>query len=313
MKYCTKCNQEFIPDRKTQRFCSFNCKVSFFNDLKRKEPKKEVSCIICQKAFMTYKQGHKCCSQECRHTYYLNNSRKRWREIMGKPAVRNNILARSSRNIPLTEFQKEIIYGSILGDSSLALVPSNQLHSLHLGHSEKQLDYLIFKGGLLNHLFQAKPNKGEPNSSSLGGSPYYTLSSISHGGLTSIYGIFYRNNKRFITYRVLNLLTPTSLLIWYLDDGCKLERFNACKICTNRYSLSEVKMMSNWFWKKFKIKTTAQQCKKKSLSNPLEIKTYYNLYFLKESTEKFFELLRKSPIYESLPDCMKYKLYKKIY
>lgn len=307
MKYCTKCNKEFVPIRITQHLCSFNCKVMFFNDLKRKEPKKEVLCLVCQKPFITFKQGHKCCSQECRHTHYLENSRKRWREIMGKPAVRNNILARTSRNVPLTELQKEIIYGSILGDGSMVLIKSNQLHSLRLGHSEKQLDYLLFKINLLGHLFQAKPSKCEKIG--LGNSPYYTAASISHGGLTSIYGIFYRNKQRFITYRTLDLLTPTSLLIWFLDDGCKIGRFNSCKISTNRYSFSEVKMMSNWFWKKFKIKTTVQQHKKKSLSNPLEIKTYYNLYFLKESTDKFFKLLRTSPIYESLPDCMKYKLY----
>jgi len=220
---------------------------------------------------------------------------------------RSVLLARESRKQPLSSLQKEIIYGAILGDGCTEK-QRNGLHSLRLGHSEKQLPYLLFKVNLLGILFQAKPSKSEK--SGFGISPYYRISSISHGDITSNIGFFYRNGKRLITQQTLDILTPTSLLIWYLDDGTNIKRFGSCSIASNRYSLSENRMVSKWLWHKFRIETTIQERKKILLDNPEQFKIYYSIYITKGSTDRFFTLLKQSPIFEAVPECMKYKFLK---
>jgi len=168
----------------------------------------------------------------------------------------------------------------------------------------KFIQYLLLKIKLLDFLFQTKPNCSKNKSSFINSNNYYQISSISHPELTNIYQLFYRNKKRLITYKTLNALSPTSLLIWYLDDGTNIKRFNSANIATNRYSKSEVRMVSRWFWHKHRIKTTVQQNKRKTNN---EIKIYYTLYILKKSTPDFFSLLKKSPIFKQIPDCMAYK------
>lgn len=296
---CTTCQKNFIGYRINTRFCSNECKVNFFNALKRKEPSKEVACGICSKKFMTWKMGHRFCSEECRHTSFLE-----WQRSQPRKTDKSYLKADEAKKQPLSDIQKEIIYGSALGDGCLQLVPCNNLHVLRLCHGEKQLPYLETKIKHLGSLFQAKPHKNEI--SGYGGDPWYSISSISHHGITELYHFFYRNKRRHITWKTLDLLTPTSLLIWYLDDGTNIKRFGSCNIATNAYSMSEVRMMKQWFWKEHRIKATVQQKKKRSLDGKEKI--FWCLYFLKEDTPKFFTLLRQSPIFHDIPDCMSYKL-----
>ena len=302
-KQCIKCNKSYIADRFNSRFCSIACKVSFFNNLKRKEPSKEVLCGICDKPFMTWKKGHKFCSKECLHQHYIIVWRKRSNDI--RKTDRSILKANESRKILLSSLQKEIIYGAILGDGCLKPVPSNNLHSIALGHCEKQLPYLEMKVDLLQILFQAKIKLSKQYNNIYGQGNYYRISSISHPDLTNIYHFFYRGIKRHITYKTLDLLTPTSLLIWHLDDGCNIKRFQTYYLATNRYTLSEVRMLSKWFWHKHRIKTTVQLRKKKTVDNQQKI--YCCLYFVKEYAPKYMSLLKESPVFDLIPECMRYK------
>jgi hypothetical protein len=300
-KKCIVCGKNYAANRNIQRFCSITCKTEYFNSIKRLSPKKDIPCEKCGKVFTTFKTGHSFCSKECRHDHDILNGRRAYDKI--RKTNISILTAISSRNKRLSSIQKEIIYGSLLGDGHLALIPSNSLYALGLCHSEKQLDYLLFKIKKLDFLFQAKPYRYMRENTK---SAIYSIKSISHGDITSIYNYFYRLKKRKITWKTLNLLTPTSLLIWYLDDGCNIPCYGSCKICTNAYSMSEVRMLSKWFWKKFKIKTTVQQQRKKTLDG--NIKIYYSLYILKEYTSVFFNVLRSSEIFKEIPNCMSYKL-----
>ena len=208
-------------------------------------------------------------------------------------------LANLAKNIPLTSTEKEIIYGTLMGDGCLILQTDN-FHRLSLCHCKRQLEYILFKKKCLNNIFlnqECKPYTRKD------GKVQFNAHSISHKDLTNIYGLFYRSKKKFISRKLLNLLTPTSLIFWYLDDGSLMKASgNAAIFCTDSFTLSEVKAIKIWFWQKFRVETNIM-----TVSGGFSDKQYYRLRLNQENTNKLFSIMMTSPHFNQIPQSMKYK------
>ena len=161
-------------------------------------------CPICKNKFEAKRRDSTFCSRKCLYKDY-NDKRPRKTD---KSYIKANHLR--GKHIP--QNQLEIIYGTLIGDGSLIL-QTNNFHRLSFCHSEKQLEYLKYKKKLLDSIFiQTKCNK-YINKNNI----QYHSHSISHKDLTNIFGLSHRNKKKYITRKFLNLLTPTSLLFWYMN------------------------------------------------------------------------------------------------
>ncbi len=251
-------------------------------------------CPVCGKQVIGYHKDKIYCSRKC-----INKARSDAKPRKTNKSYLNAIKLRG-QHIPL--IQEEIICGTLMGDACLILQPTNNFHRLSLCHSEKQYLYIDFKRKILNSIFITdkcskylrKDNKIQ-----------YHCSSISHKDLTNLYGIFYRNKKKFITYRTLQKLTPTSLLFWYIDDGSMIKSSgNAIIFCTDSFSLSEVKTIKQWFWQQHKIETNIMMAK-----GGFSEKYYPRLRFNKENTIKFMYLISNSVFFKELSKIMAYKFY----
>jgi hypothetical protein len=106
-----------------------------------------------------------------------------------------------------TNYQLNIIVGSILGDGNLSYVPRSRNAYYREHFCQEQYEYRLWKCTQLKDLgFKITKNN--------------TLKSISHPIFSDLYGKFYINKKKTITYDNIKLLNePVGLACLYMDDG----------------------------------------------------------------------------------------------
>ncbi len=114
----------------------------------------------------------------------------------------------------LTENQRSLIIGSLLGDGAMRC-KANAL--LEINHSHDQKEYVDWKYQQLANLVRTPPKLRKGNGTRIA----YRFTTLSLPQLTPYYWAFY-SEKRKIVPRVV--LTPLTLAVWFMDDGCKSYR-----------------------------------------------------------------------------------------
>lgn len=132
------------------------------------------------------------------------------------------------------ELDKAVLIGLILGDGYID--PKGRIY---VNHGYKQKEYCIFKAKLLHSVCGGKDiNVEEYN---------YTYTKHVKGQLieNSTYTAYrfkkqskhfkyfreliYKDGKKHITKEILNMLTPLSIALWYMDDGSLVRKQQADK------------------------------------------------------------------------------------
>lgn len=110
---------------------------------------------------------------------------------------------------------------------------------------------------------------------------------------------------------LVNQLTPLSLLLWWLDDGCLSihEKTNGTSIsrfgylCTENFSHNDNKLLSFALSSRFGISTNIH-VDRGSVSD--KDKIYYRLYLNATAMRRLIDIVR--PFIGFVPECMRYKL-----
>ena len=138
------------------------------------------------------------------------------------------------QGISLTDEQKEIIFGSLLGD--MTLQKHTKTYRGSEVHSIKQKEYVIYKRELLNNLcgclrcFTVRVKNKEYQEIGFSIRPNINLETL--------YNAFYKNGKKDIP-ETLSLLTPRAIAFWFMDDGFKVSGngkmlgFSTCSFTLN--------------------------------------------------------------------------------
>jgi len=239
------------------------------------------------------------CDITCQQNWW-----KEKRNISGKTRTSTLILR---KNLPhLTEKQKQLCYGGLLGDSSINVKPNGNCR-IQTSHCKKQLEYLKYKNKLILP-FTTEVITEDKNISSFGGETSYHASTIVHQVFTDMYGLFYRKEKgikrRYINRKILNAISEFAILIWFLDDGyykydiikkCHILRIYSC--C---YSLSEHKVLKKWFMQRWGIE---------AIINFDKTHNKYSFRFNKTGIVLFYKKFLE-PFINEIPECMNYKIPK---
>lgn len=114
----------------------------------------------------------------------------------------------------LTDWQKNIVAGTVLGGSSLVMV-KNGLHH-YLGMRSKNVDWLCYKMAELNGYFYTYAKHGNT----------YRCNSRCDDVFTEIYNIYYKDGKRHVSEENLSPLRDIGLAIWFIDGGAMTGRGN---------------------------------------------------------------------------------------
>jgi len=134
-----------------------------------------------------------------------------WREA-GEIAVGDRVML-AQRQL-LSDSQWQVILGSVMGDGNLSRPIRSSAHSarFRMGHGASQAEYLDWKVSLLENV----PHSRTVNAKAAVFADFTPL-----GELSELRDVVYQGDgKKHLTWDYLKKLTPLSLAIWYMDDGC---------------------------------------------------------------------------------------------
>ncbi len=114
----------------------------------------------------------------------------------------------------LTQEQKSIIIGSLLGDGYLRIVPGRKNAFLEINHSISEKDYVDWKHLKLRDLVKSPPNQRIGKGRRIA----YRFFTQQHPELTKLYQKFYRGKEKIVPDLKLDSLM---IAVWFMDDGSK--------------------------------------------------------------------------------------------
>lgn len=124
----------------------------------------------------------------------------------------------------LTDFQSQLLRGTLLGDGNMRISRPDSHASLRLGHGESQLDYLLYKISSLNPL----PHGGVRSTPQESGKFYHQVEFPSQGVFREFYDSYYTGpvtgktgqRKKVIKAEHVESLSGVGFAFWFGDDGC---------------------------------------------------------------------------------------------
>jgi len=148
----------------------------------------------------------------------------------------------------LTDVQRAILTGSLLGDGSLAKIYGNSLSFFEETHSIKQKEYLGWKFDQLKPftcLFCEIDNQGFPA---------VELRTIAHPIFSELERAWYKRDDageyvfRDNGHRIKVVpndieITPLTLAVWYMDDGTRSKIDRQLSLCTHGFSIAECELL----------------------------------------------------------------------
>lgn len=172
----------------------------------------------------------------------------------------------------LTQYQKSLIIGTILGDGYLRTVKGRKNAFLEVNHSSKSKDYVDWKYEVLKNLVISKPKIRSGNK----GRVAYRFFTRQHPFFTEVQNLYYCGNEKIIPQNIN--IDPVILAVWYMDDGSR---------CRNR----DVYLNTQQFDLKSQYRLL-NQLEKIGLKGSLnKDKQYYRIRFYKSSIPKLFQLI----------------------
>jgi len=174
----------------------------------------------------------------------------------------------------LSDRCKEIILGSLLGDGSLKINSDYKNARFSFRHSEKFQKYFFWKVNELKEISGEKCFWKEKDG-------MLRYQSLALESLTEIYNFTHKKNKLTIKRKWLNLMTPLSLAVWWMDDGSLIKNSRQGVFCTDSFDLKSQKILAQYLLKVWNIKTKIGKNRKKE---------YYRLYI--HSTEELKKFLK---------------------
>lgn len=245
--------------------------------------KKLKDVLSYSQLYEDYVENHKT-DKEIAEKYGFNiETLRKYRNKLGI----NRYVISKINEMSLTNHQKEIINGTILGDGYIS--PEGVLE---ITHSNDQYSYIYWMSKKLysilapTGLHQCSKNKHRFRTKAL-------------DYLKNIRKFLYPNGKKIITREFLNELTPLSLAVWFQDDAYVDQGSNYI-LCTQGFDDPEREIITSYFKDIWEIETNIHKYFDKKYQ-----KWYFCHRFNHENSVKLTKIIK----YHLLP-CMLYKLLK---
>ena len=183
------------------------------------------------------------------------------------------------KDLKLTVQQRKILIGTLLGDGHLETQNKGRTYRLKIEHSVKQADYVAWLYTQFTDWVHAEPYRRTRN-----GRDYVGFTTYSHGAFRYYAQQFYRENDKIVPLKIAQMLDPTSLAIWFLDDGSRKSlKHNTYVLHTYGFSQTGNEALSKALQERFGISTSLHKQKQK----------YWRLYIIAgTSAQRFDEIVR---------------------
>lgn len=197
-------------------------------------------------------------------------------------------------NITLSQFQKQIIFGGLLGDGYF----NKKINKFRFMQCEKQKDYLFWKYSFFDSTQKSQIYERVYKQGYKG---YSFEVKVNHNWddmyLYLKHNLYANSGRKKISLNYLKNIDELGLAIWWMDDGslCMNRGNRWGKLCTECFNYEEHILLQKYFKIKWGIETSIKQEKGK----------YYFLRFNASALKKLFSF-----IYEYVMEvpCMIYKI-----
>ncbi|MBL7036691.1 hypothetical protein ISR94_02485 [Candidatus Microgenomates bacterium] len=200
--------------------------------------------------------------------------------------------------LALTKFQQDVLVGTVLGDANIRFFKKGA--NLTISHSEKQLDYVLWKYDVFRDWVLTEPKRGvrEYYKDRNRNLVLWKFSTASHSILGRYYHMFYQNGKKGIPDEIESLLvSPLALAVWFMDDGSRKPYGRGAFLHTQSFSIKDQKKLIKVLKKNFSVEARL------SSAGLYKGKRYYRLYITAGSFPTFRNL-----VLPYLLDSMRYKV-----
>ena len=184
----------------------------------------------------------------------------------------------------LTQKQKSLIIGTVLGDGYLRIIPKRKNAFLEINHSAKQKDYVDWKYEILKLIVKSKPKLRNGN----GNRVAYRFFTQCIPEITNLFTCFYKDGKKIIPENLV--INELSLAVWFMDDGSNSG--GSIYLNTQQFSEDDQRKLQNLLANQYNIR-----------SNLNKDKIYKRIRIITEDARKFCDLVR-----QYIPKSMEYKL-----
>lgn len=118
----------------------------------------------------------------------------------------------------LSEYQKEVLTGFLLGDGCLEKARNSTGARLKVGQSLKQSEFAQWLYGIFKDFVRTPPRLKEKVKN---GRRYDELvfNTLTHQSFKSFYDLFYPKGKKIIPESINQQMTPTAFAVWFMSDG----------------------------------------------------------------------------------------------
>ena len=120
----------------------------------------------------------------------------------------------------LTQLQRSIIIGTLLGDGYLRIVPRRKNAFLEINHSFSQKEYVDWKFEMLKSICKSGPKLRRGNGTRIA----YRFTTRQAPEITELHRMFYPDGKKCIPDDIT--LDPIMLAVWFMDDGSRCSAEN---------------------------------------------------------------------------------------
>ena len=195
--------------------------------------------------------------------------------------MRSNEIEKYKSSLRLTDEQKEVLIGILLGDATLETQNNGRTYRIKIEHSLKQKAYAEHLYGLFNDWARSKPWKRKVTLSN--GKTYTNIvfSTLSHSALRFYAHQFYRGRVKIVPRLIRKWLTPRAIAYWYMDDGSiKSKQSKGLIFNTHGYEKHEINRLIQVLKEKFHLDAKLRSQKEG-----------YQIYISGKSYESFKDLV----------------------
>lgn len=184
----------------------------------------------------------------------------------------------------LSQLQRSVIIGSILGDGYIRILPGRSDAFLEINHSIRAKEYVDWKYSVLKNICQSPPKERIIDAKRIA----YRFFTRQNPELTDLLKLFYLNKRKIIPKNLK--LDPVILAVWFMDDGSKCRDHDVYLNCQQFANGDQKKLLGAL--RAMGLKARLNKDKK-----------YYRIRFFKESVSKLNQI-----IYPHIVPSMRYKL-----
>ena len=136
--------------------------------------------------------------------------------------MHSTAIERSKATMQLSDRQREVVVGTLLGDAHLETKDQGRTYRLKIEHSRKQRAYVDWLYHEFQSLVRTAPQQRERTVTLKGRTAEYALywfNTLSLGTFRFYAQQFYQRKKKLVPRQIGRWLTPLALAVWYMDDG----------------------------------------------------------------------------------------------